>query len=298
MSKSESASILLENFQFKIIPLINPDGVSRGYYRLDTHNHNLNRFYLNPCPHEQPTVYQAKKAVVQQNNYKNLVLYIDLHGHASKKGCFIFGNNLKGEQQAQNMLFPRLISLNSLNFDFQECSFSEKLMNAKDGGSGLSREGSGRVGIYKATGLVNCYTLECHYQTGRRTNILTPKMILETGEQEPEDVATDRFSRIYKDNRTPNYTVEIFEDVGRAVAIAILEWIEMNPISRMPTSHYKNLDSIRKELIVQNTLLNYDVMKDMRKEVAKEREMMKARQQKMAVQLAAKQAKAEKKAAM
>lgn len=61
------------------------------------------------------------------------------------------------------MLFAKLVSLNSLNFDFQECSFSEKLMNAKDAGSGLSREGSGRVGIYKATGLINCYTLECHY---------------------------------------------------------------------------------------------------------------------------------------
>jgi hypothetical protein len=56
----------------------------------------------------------------------------------------------------------------------------------------------------------------------------------------------------------------------------------------MPTSHYKNLDSIRKELIVQNSLLSYDQMKDMRKEVQKEREIMKARQQKMAIQLAAK----------
>jgi murein tripeptide amidase MpaA len=49
-SKTEQASILLEKYTFKIIPLINPDGVARGYYRLDTHNHNLNRFYLNPCP--------------------------------------------------------------------------------------------------------------------------------------------------------------------------------------------------------------------------------------------------------
>ena len=123
-------------------------------------------------------------------------------------------------------------------------------MNVKDAGSGLSREGSGRVGIWKATNLINCYTLECHYQTGRRINVLTPKLNLDTGEMEPEEIATDRNSRIYKDLRLPNYTTEIFEDVGKAICIALLEWIGLNPVSRMATSHYKNVDSLKKELIV------------------------------------------------
>lgn len=32
----EQARILLDNFVFKIVPMLNPDGVFRGYYRLDT----------------------------------------------------------------------------------------------------------------------------------------------------------------------------------------------------------------------------------------------------------------------
>jgi murein tripeptide amidase MpaA len=36
--KSEQAKILRDNFVFKIIPMLNPDGVYRGYYRLDTNN--------------------------------------------------------------------------------------------------------------------------------------------------------------------------------------------------------------------------------------------------------------------
>ena len=71
--------------------------------------------------------------------------------------------------------------MNSLNFDFVECSFSEKMMNCRDKKDGLSREGSGRVSIYKATQLPNCYTLECNYTTGRRINHLAPKLNKESG---------------------------------------------------------------------------------------------------------------------
>lgn len=161
----------------------------------------------------------------------------------------MFGNALSGESQLENMLLPKLVSLNSLNFDFVECSFSEKMMNCKDKKDGLSREGCGRVAMHKATDLPLCYTLECNYATGRRINHLSSKLNKNSGEIEPELPITDSHSKIYSDHKTPPYSIDIFEDVGRAFCIGILDYIEKNPISRIPTSTYKTLDNIKNDII-------------------------------------------------
>jgi hypothetical protein len=158
----------------------------------------LNRHYLNPGPKYQPTIFAAKQALMHAKKFLNLKVYVDLHAHASKKGCFMLGNALKGEDQLTNMLLPRLVSMNSLNFDMSECCFSDKMMTVKDKKDGLSREGSGRVGIMKATdGLPNCYTLECNYASGKKLNTLYPKIIKETGNKEAETWITDPNSKFY-----------------------------------------------------------------------------------------------------
>ncbi len=56
--------------------------------------------------------------------------------------------------QVQNMLYPRLIALNSAHFDISGCNFSERNMYSRDP-RGNSKEGSGRVAIHKAIGLVH-----------------------------------------------------------------------------------------------------------------------------------------------
>jgi len=43
------------------------------------------------------------------------------------------------------------------------------------------------------------------------------------------------------DVKTPNYTIEIFENIGYAVCMALLDIIEKNPVSRLPSSQYKNI---------------------------------------------------------
>lgn len=62
----------------------------------------------------------------------NMFLYIDLHGHASKKGVFMYGNYLpKPNEAVECMLLPRLMSLNCHHFHFDACVFSERNMYHK-----------------------------------------------------------------------------------------------------------------------------------------------------------------------
>lgn len=62
----------------------------------------------------------------------NMFLYIDLHGHASKKGIFMYGNYLpKVAEAVECMLLPRLMSLNCHHFHFDACVFSERNMYHK-----------------------------------------------------------------------------------------------------------------------------------------------------------------------
>lgn len=241
---------------FKIIPTLNPDGVARGYYRLDTLGQNLNRFYVEPSKREQPTVWAAKIAITQLAvDYGALKFYIDFHAHASKKGVFIFGNAFtENERQADNITFPKLVAMNCLNFDMNECNFSEKIMAVKDR-NGLSRDGSSRVALQRATGITHCYTLECNYHNGKRINTLAPKLIKSLGMIEEETPVSDPSSKMYANNSSPPFVQEMFEDVGQGVGLALLDHLGINPVSRIPLSCFRSVENVRDDIM--NNLAKY-----------------------------------------
>jgi cytosolic carboxypeptidase protein 5 len=222
VSDDPRAEALRDNFVFKIVPILNPDAVYRGHYRTDTRGVNLNRFYTSPSIQDHPTIYAVKEVFM---SLKDLIYcYIDLHGHATKKGCFVYGNYMEYSKEVECYLFAKLLSLNCINFDFEGSNFTEKNMRAKDK-RGLSKEGSGRVALFKNSGLPRCYTLECNFNTGRLINNILP-----SGLPEPEEC--NNLNEMYS-KQPVEYTIEIYEDVGRAIGISLLDSILKNPYSRV-----------------------------------------------------------------
>lgn len=92
--QNQQIQLLLDNFVFVMVPMINPDGVSRGHYRVDSLGQNLNRFYMNPTIQDQPSVYAIREYFNYLHKTRQLYFYMDLHAHAGKRGIFSFGNSL------------------------------------------------------------------------------------------------------------------------------------------------------------------------------------------------------------
>lgn len=215
------AKALRARYVFKLIPLLNPDGVYRGHFRMDQYGQNLNRYYTDPHLDLQPSIYAAKAIVDQHAATGKLCIYLDYHAHASKRGCFIYGNVLdSAEDQIQNQLFCRLVAMNTAHFDYEACLFSKDHMTRIDPGDqakGLTAEGSGRVSTYLRHGLVHSYTIECNYNTSRVGNEIAPTEV-ESGGSPHNITPVSSFTTM-----PDKYTPSIYMGVGRACIVAILD---------------------------------------------------------------------------
>ncbi|CAF1154808.1 unnamed protein product [Adineta steineri] len=55
--------LLRDLFIFKLVPILNPDGVQRGHYRTDQFGVNLNRTYHDLDFEKHPSIYAAKSLI-------------------------------------------------------------------------------------------------------------------------------------------------------------------------------------------------------------------------------------------
>lgn len=243
------AAALRSHFQFKIVPILNPDGVYNGYFRLDGGGVNLNRCYIAPERDRFPSVYAVKAYVEYLATVCPLQAYFDLHGHSSKRGCFLFGNALPPDDLLETRVFTRLVHLNSSFFEYSECDFSEKSMFSKDPKDEHSKEGSGRVSLYRQTGVQHCYTVECNANIGRLVHPLSPLVNTVTGKRHAEGCSKGKLLAWSPRDRG----VPAFEEVGAALLWALLDLEGWNPFSRLPSSEHMTLQGVREW--VKTTLL-------------------------------------------
>ena len=86
------ARILRDNFIFKIIPMVNPDGVILGNTRCSLVGQDLNRQWQDPTKETHPVLWHMKQLIRKTQEERDVLLFCDFHGHSRKKNIFMYGN--------------------------------------------------------------------------------------------------------------------------------------------------------------------------------------------------------------
>ena len=150
---SIQARILRDNFIFKIIPMINPDGVILGNTRCSLAGVDLNRHWQDPNKEQHPVLYQLKQMIRKTQEERDVMLFVDFHGHSRKKNIFMYGNSAKNDTKFRERIFPFMLEKQAEVFSYTDCAFSVQ----------KSKEGTGRVVGWKELGIQNSFTLEASF---------------------------------------------------------------------------------------------------------------------------------------
>ena len=86
LNNSEQSNGLLDKYIFKIIPMLNPDGVIHGHYRNNILGKDLNRMWQDPRANTTPTIYFLKKLI----SINKPLFFCDFHGHSNMPNCALY----------------------------------------------------------------------------------------------------------------------------------------------------------------------------------------------------------------
>ncbi|KFR13027.1 Cytosolic carboxypeptidase 4, partial [Opisthocomus hoazin] len=168
VSSDPIADLLRKCFIFKIVPMLNPDGVINGSHRCSLSGDDLNRQWLTPSSQLHPTIYHAKGLLYYLRSIGRApVVFCDYHGHSQKKNVFLYGCSIKETLwQAGCMVdtavvtedvgyrtLPKILDKVAPAFVMNSCSFLVE----------KSRESTARVVVWKEMGVLRSYTMESTY---------------------------------------------------------------------------------------------------------------------------------------
>lgn len=162
------AQSLREAFIFKVVPMLNPDGVINGTNRCDLNGMDLNRQWSKPDPVLSPTIYHTKGLLYHLNSVgRTPLVYCDYHGHSRKKNVFLYGCSVKEtlwqSGSAVNTVglkedpgyrsIPKTLDRIAPAFSFNSCNYLVE----------KSRSATARVVVWREIGVLRSYTMESTY---------------------------------------------------------------------------------------------------------------------------------------
>ncbi|RZF35068.1 hypothetical protein LSTR_LSTR009660 [Laodelphax striatellus] len=217
LGDSAPAASLRSKFVFKIMPMLNPEGVINGCYRCGLSDEDLNRKWNNPDPKRHSVIYHTKGLIEYSCRLLKKVpfVYCDYHGHSRRKNVFLFGcspaqswlssDKDLPESPIDVTMLPALLSSVAPAFDLSQCSFVVE----------QGKEATARISVWRQFGVQRSYTMEssyCGFDVG-----------------------------LYKGN---HMTIPILEEMGRTFCVALLYLSEGNWLGDNLDSEAKLLSSI------------------------------------------------------
>uniref|UniRef100_A0AAQ6IKH3 tubulin-glutamate carboxypeptidase n=1 Tax=Anabas testudineus TaxID=64144 RepID=A0AAQ6IKH3_ANATE len=167
-SNDPVAQILREAFIFKIIPMLNPDGVINGTNRCDLNGEDLNRQWAKPDPVLSPTIYHTKGFLYYLNSIgRTPLVFCDYHGHSRKKNVFLYGCSVKEtlwqsgssvdtaglKEDPGYRTLAKALDRIAPAFSFNSCNYLVE----------KSRSSTARVVVWREIGVLRSYTMESTY---------------------------------------------------------------------------------------------------------------------------------------
>ncbi|CAF0810559.1 unnamed protein product [Rotaria sordida] len=161
LSDEPTARILRDRFIFKIIPMLNPDGVINGCQRCSLATKDLNRQWSSPNSILFPTIYHTKGLIAYLSMCcsRPITLFCDFHGHSRQKNFFFYGNDPRVHflgpaygRSTMTKYFPKLFT-DIQGFALQSCLFTMR----------KQKEGCARIVVWDEFKIDFAYTMEATY---------------------------------------------------------------------------------------------------------------------------------------
>ena len=137
VSKHKIAAQLREKLIFKIIPMMNPDGVFLGNSKGSLFGADLNRVWDKSTIFLQPTV-QAVKDIITSlaaSTEQPLDFVLDIHASNSLLGFYVVGNSYDSVfRNERHIVFPKMLAQNCKDFSSTNTMYNkdtEKLGTAR-----------------------------------------------------------------------------------------------------------------------------------------------------------------------